>query len=142
MNPSTFMRSALLAVVLGCVAFTPSSWHVQSVRADSGTITQVTVAEAKQIIARMPDLTVLDVRTPEEFMAGHLPGAVLLPVSDVDQDAVTLVKDHNAPVLVYCKAGKRSAIAVASLKAQGYTRLWDMTGGIVAWEAAGELVER
>jgi phage shock protein E len=133
-------RGILLATGFACIILAPLLWNAAQTKADTPSIPLVSVAEAKRIMENTPGLTVLDVRTPEEFMSGHLKGAVLLSVSDVDQQSAKVLPDKQAPVLVYCHSGKRSAAAVAKLKAQGYTRLWDMHGGIIAWIDAKEPV--
>lgn len=90
---------------------------------------------------RRPNTTILDVRTPEEFAAGHLPGAVNIDVSAPDfADRIgTLVPD--APYAVYCRSGNRSAAAVEQMTAAGFTQVFDLGGGILDWqEAGGEVV--
>jgi len=138
MNMKT--RLQVLGVAIAGGAWVSLLGNPGPAHADPAAMAPFSLAEAKRELATTPGLTVLDVRTPEEFASGHLPGAVLLPVTEVDRDAATVLKDRDAPVLVYCRSGARSAAAVAKLKAQGYTRLWDLAGGIIAWQAAGEVV--
>lgn len=101
------------------------------------------VAATKEFIAKSPKPVVLDVRTPEEFAEGHLPGAVLVTVGEKDfADKVKKVVAVDQPVLVYCKSGKRSAAAVAALKAAGFSQIHELKGGVTAWsEAKEELVK-
>ena len=102
----------------------------------------VSPAEAKQTLEHTPGIVVLDVRTPEEYQAGHLHHAVLLPVNTVEAKAASVLKDKHQPVLVYCHSGSRSAVAVKTLRAQGYTAVSELDGGIIAWSAAGLPVEK
>ena len=98
----------------------------------------IDAAAVEALLAAPPaGLVVLDVRTPEEFAAGHLEGAV-----DIDFQSATFATDVAAvgldtPVLVYCHSGNRSAQAVAAMVQLGFTDLTELDGGIVAWEAAG-----
>lgn len=83
------------------------------------------------------DVTVLDVRSPEEFEQGHIPGAVLLPDSEVRENALGVMPDKDQVILVYCRSGRRSEGAARALIDLGYTRVYDF-GGIIDW--VGEIV--
>ena len=74
----------------------------------------------------------VDVREPDEFAVGHIPGAKLLPLGQVIDRAAEVLPDKNALWLVYCRTGRRSADAVQKLEALGYTDLRDL-GGILSW---------
>jgi phage shock protein E len=90
---------------------------------------------------RRPGTTVLDVRTPGEFAAGHLPGAVNVDVSAPDFLARLATLDPSAPYAVYCRSGNRSAAALAQMREAGFTAAYHLGGGITAWqEAGGEVV--
>ncbi|BDG16044.1 rhodanese-like domain-containing protein [Thermus brockianus] len=78
---------------------------------------------------------VVDVRTPQEFAQGHVPGAINLPVEEVARWADTLPKDK--PVYLYCRSGNRSRQAAEYLKGKGYTNLYNVEGGVLAIESAG-----
>jgi len=77
----------------------------------------------------------LDVRTPEEYAQGHIAGATLIPVQELEQRLAEVPKDRQ--VYVYCRSGVRSARASAMLFKAGYTNIENVTGGIRAWQAAG-----
>ena len=70
----------------------------------------------------------LDVRQADEFNAGHIDGAVLVPHDTVVEKIGAVVPDKNTPVYVYCRSGRRSAIAVEAMKKLGYTDLTDLGG--------------
>jgi len=70
----------------------------------------------------------IDVRTPEEFADGHLQGALLLPVDRIAQDIAARVPDKNTPVRLYCRSGRRSALALEALRQLGYTRVQNLGG--------------
>ena len=78
---------------------------------------------------------VLDVRTPEEYAAGHIQGAKLIPVQELSEHLAELPKDRQ--IYVYCHSGRRSAKAAAMLAKHGFSRVENMVGGIEAWKAAG-----
>lgn len=69
---------------------------------------------------------ILDVRTPEEFAAGHLDGAVLVDIKDPSFDEKLTALDPAVPYVVYCRSGNRSAQAVERMKAAGFTDLTDL----------------
>lgn len=75
----------------------------------------------------------LDVRTPEEYATGHIEGAVNNNVDDAAFDKNLAHLDKEKPVLVYCKGGGRSAAAVEKLKALGYKKVYELEGGMLAW---------
>lgn len=81
----------------------------------------------------------LDVRTPEEYQAGHIPGATLIPLDQLAARAGELPADE--PILIYCRSGNRSLQAMNLLGAAGFTGLTSMDGGIGAWASAGFPVE-
>ena len=70
---------------------------------------------------------VLDVRTVDEFASGHVKGAKLLPYDEITADsAAKLIAEKSTPVVVYCRSGRRSKIAVETLQKLGYTNLTDL----------------
>ena len=78
---------------------------------------------------KLPDNAVLlDVRRIEEFNAGHIDGAVLVPHDTIAEKIGSEIPDKNTPVFVYCRSGRRSAMAVEAMKKLGYTDLTDLGG--------------
>ena len=96
----------------------------------------VSYEELQAKLAKKENFVLLDVRTQEEFAEGHIGGAVLLPYDQVEQKAVGLLPDKDKPIIVYCRSGRRSAIAAESLRGLGYKDVKDF-GGISRWQ--GEL---
>ena len=80
---------------------------------------------------------ILDVRTPAEFTQGHIPGAVNINVKDGTFVRKVSELDKNSPVYVYCRSGVRSAKAVELLKNEGFTKIYNLRGGIQAWTQKG-----
>jgi rhodanese-related sulfurtransferase len=87
------------------------------------------------------DTVVLDVRTPEEFKAGHVPGAVNLDIGDKDFDKKVEKLDKDKTYIVHCARGGRSARAAAKMKSN-FANLYDFSGGMTAWQKAGKPVEK
>ena len=81
------------------------------------------------------DALVLDVREPHEWVAGHAPGALHIPLSELT--ARTAEVPQDGPVAVVCHLGGRSSRAVAWLQAQGWTSTRNVEGGMEAWARAG-----
>ena len=103
-------------------------------------VTDVQVSEAPSILAE-PGITVVDVRTPAEFAAGHLPGAVNIDLQSntFAEQIADLPKDEA--YFVYCQSANRSGTATDHMADAGFTTVYDMQGGVTAWQAAGgELV--
>ena len=95
-------------------------------------ITKITAEQAKEMIDSSTELIVLDVRTQEEYDETHIEGAILIPDYEIDTQAEELITDKNATLLVYCRSGRRSALASQTLYELGYTSVYDF-GGIIDW---------
>ncbi len=79
------------------------------------------------------DVIILDVREQNEFDAGHISGAVALPVGTISEDsAAAVIPEPDSVVLVYCRSGNRSKKASAALAELGYTNIYEF-GGINTW---------
>ena len=92
---------------------------------------EITPEQLKKRIDSGENLFVLDVRNPNEFAICRIPGTVLLPLPELPARFVEVPKDRE--VIVHCKSGMRSAKAIEFLKAQGFTKLVNLTGGILGW---------
>ena len=91
-----------------------------------------------------PDPTLIDVRTPAEFEAGHIPGAVNVPLDELkgSLDQLCAVLDDHHDVVLVCRSGARAGQAETALAGAGRTDLRVLDGGMVAWEQAGAPVNR
>lgn len=98
----------------------------------SGVYQSMTPAEAKARLESGDPVILLDVRTQAEYDDKHIPGARLLPSTDIQTTAFTALPDPAAEILVYCRSGRRSKEAVEKLVALGYTNVYDI-GGILDW---------
>lgn len=112
--------------------------------AGSGTTSQiikdVSPQEAHGLIqqnAGNADFVILDVRTPQEYAAGHIAGSVNLDFYRSDFEAGLDKLDKTRVYLVYCRSGHRSGQAVDIMRKLGFAEVYNMDGGIVDWETAG-----
>lgn len=92
----------------------------------------ITAAQVKARLDKGDMLTVIDVRTKEEYASGHIPGSILIPFDEIKAKTGQLPQDKNTEIVVYCRSGRRSAIAADTLIALGYNRIYDM-GAISSW---------
>jgi rhodanese-related sulfurtransferase len=88
----------------------------------------------KALLTSQAKIVLVDVREPDEYAAGHIDGARLMPLGTVETAYRDLPKDVK--LVVYCRSGKRSAKAVSFLTAHGYTNAVSLDGGYLAWTAA------
>ncbi|MDD4095984.1 MAG: rhodanese-like domain-containing protein [Oscillospiraceae bacterium] len=92
----------------------------------------ITAEEAKTMMDTLESYIIVDVREQSEFNAGHIEGAVLVPVGSIEELAPELLPDKDQILLLYCRSGNRSAQAAAKLRDMGYTNIYDF-GGIRDW---------
>ena len=96
------------------------------------TYQQISQEEAKAMMDTQ-EILILDVREQDEYDAGHIPGAVLLPVGSITKDtASAVIPAKDTVVLVYCRSGNRSKTASQALAELGYTGIYEF-GGINTW---------
>lgn len=104
-----------------------------SIFADTpGAYRKIPAKDAKSMIDK-GGVTIVDVRRPEEYAAGHIPGAVLVTLQTLEQTSSSVLPDKNAVLLVYCRTGIRSANASDKLIKMGYKNVYDIAGGITQW---------
>ena len=87
-------------------------------------------------LKEVPDAQLLDVRTPGEFSEGHLANAKNFDWNGTEFNAQISGLDKSKPVFVYCMSGKRSAAAAEKMRAEGFTEVYELEGGISAWRGA------
>ena len=93
---------------------------------------QITAEEAKKIMDSGEEHIILDTREQDEFDEGHIPGAILIPYTEIENKAEAMLPDKDKLILVYCRSGRRSKIAAESLSKLGYTNVKEF-GGIIDW---------
>lgn len=80
---------------------------------------------------------ILDVRELHEWQEQHIAGAIHIPLAQVEARISELSQYKNSPVIVQCRSGKRSAKAAGTLQSAGFTQVYNLTGGIIAWTDEG-----
>ena len=93
---------------------------------------QITPEKAKKIMDSGEEYIILDTREQDEFDEGHIPGAILIPYTEIENKSEKMLPDKDAQILVYCRSGRRSKIAAESLAKLGYTNVKEF-GGIIDW---------
>ncbi|MDO5719532.1 MAG: rhodanese-like domain-containing protein [Actinomycetaceae bacterium] len=101
----------------------PSSTSSQAT--DSDQLSALTLDNAAE-----SDVLVIDVRTPEEFAGGHIPGAKNVPLDSISTEIASVASDKDEPLALYCRSGNRSGQALALLEDAGYTAMVNL-GGIM-----------
>jgi len=101
----------------------------------TGFLPQISVHSLQEVLTKYGNHTVIDVRTPTEWQAGHLDGAIHLPLPQLITEGINL--DVNSHVSVICGSGYRSNIAGSMLKTNGYGHVYSVIGGMMAWRMAG-----
>ncbi len=132
MKPRTILiavAAAAVVLVIAALAFIP--------KGGSGTLPasgDVTASAVDGIVSGGARL--IDVRTAAEYQAGHIKGAENVPIDTVPTAAGGW--DKSTPILLYCATGARSANAFSYLQAQGFTKVYNLAGGVATW--TGDLV--
>lgn len=98
-------------------------------------VKQIKPLELQRWLTNNEQLTLIDVRTPREFEAEHIRGARLLPLSVLRQRSGELPDDR--PIVCVCRSGARSQSACEQLARQGFTNLFNLSGGMIAWKRDG-----
>jgi rhodanese-related sulfurtransferase len=94
---------------------------------------QITPEDVKKIMDSVEEHIILDTREQDEFEEGHIPGAILIPYTEIENRAKEMLPDKDKLILVYCRSGRRSKIAAESLAKLGYTNVKEF-GGIIDWK--------
>lgn len=125
---------AVLAVTVGTVGYIfigPDSGTAGAGASGTSTFRTITPVEAKALIESRRDMLLVDVRSPEEFQGGSLPGATLIPFWDFAKGKYDLPKDK--PILLICAVGGRSLACGQILASKGYREVYNLKGGLDAW---------
>jgi sulfur-carrier protein adenylyltransferase/sulfurtransferase len=100
----------------------------------------VTVSELRDRLEAEPAPFLLDVREPWEYVAGHVPGAALIPLGDLERRVSEVPRDR--PVFAICHSGQRSLAAAGYLQTLGYADVTNVDGGTAAWMERGYPVDK
>ncbi len=126
------MKSKIILIFFLILIITTLSACSSKDNSSASEYSKITTKEAKDMMDKDSAITILDVRTEEEFNIGHIDGAILIPDTDILEKAEDTLTDKSATILVYCRSGRRSALAAADLVKLGYSNVYDF-GGIIDW---------
>ena len=129
------MGRSAIAVALG--ALVTAAAFAQD--PDSTKVTSISAVELQERRGSGAAPVVIDVRTPNEYASGHIPGAVNIPFDQVAQRISEIDAPHG--VALYCMIGPRARKGESALLAAGYEKIFHLEGGFAAWQAAGLPVE-
>ena len=128
----------LTAIAIGVLVFLPLLPSGCTMSKDQSSVPHVTVDQLHQKVSANRELYLLDVRTEPEYLAERLQFADdRIPFDSLDASLSRLPADKNTEIYAFCRSGRRSAIAAGYLRSVGYTRVFNVEGGIIAWKAAG-----
>jgi len=132
-----FTRRQIAITILGAAFLAGLGFATSLAGQSAGAL--LTPEKASQLIAENGVDLLLDVRTPKEYTGpeGHLAGSKLIPVQTLEQRLAEIDEYKDRPVLLYCRTGARSGYASKLLKSKGFTKVYDLSGGILAWKGKG-----
>ena len=93
----------------------------------------VELINPKDLHAKLGDIQLIDIRTPREFKSGYIKGAVNINFFDRDFTGQMLKLNKEKEIYIYCRSGNRTGKAANKLKDQGFTKIYDLQGGILNW---------
>jgi rhodanese-related sulfurtransferase len=127
------------APIVGTLAFLAVAWSC--VRGDATSRASIEPSELAARISSDEAPFVLDVRSPDEFASGHIPGAVNVPVHELAERLLGLGLSPSDEIVVHCERGGRAEAAESILRESGYTGVRDLGGHMQAWRAGGHPLE-
>ena len=124
----------IIAIGIGITFFSSCKESPTQITDIKGEIELISPQQVYDAIYKDRSIQLIDVRTPEEFKGNHLKGAQNICVTSDDFKEKVKMLDKNKPVYVYCNRGGQSAQAAIALKELGFTKIYDLEGGILLWE--------
>ncbi|HLA72814.1 MAG TPA: rhodanese-like domain-containing protein [Steroidobacteraceae bacterium] len=142
------MNKSLVVVacaLLGAAGIAATSSAADPAAADTTAVPAPPITQS-ELLARLekkdPELVVLDVRTPAEFAAGHVPGARNVSHDLLSSQVADLAELRDKQVVLYCRSGRRTLLAEETLRRAGFTKLLHLQGDYLAWEAEHRPIEK
>ena len=99
----------------------------------SSRVVNLTYSQSNELITSSPNLKILDVRSSSEYRDGHIPGAVNISYEDLEFEIDDLVPEKDNPILIYCRTGRRSHLAIETLKELDYEKIYHIYEGLSDW---------
>lgn len=121
-----FFQSAFVVLLIACAVG----------RAEAASSESLSPREASSMSAAQKAV-IVDVREDSEWNEQHIPGAIHIPLGQLNERLAELKQYKDTPVITQCKSGGRSAKALDVLKTAGFSKVYNMDGGIIAWDKAG-----
>ncbi len=132
-----FLSIVLIAILLA--ACQPKPVTEETISVAGGSYKNISAPEL-QTMLKNKDFVFINVHIP---FAGNIAGTDLsIPYDQIEQNLSQLPGEKNAKIVLYCRSGRMSAIAAETLVKLGYTNLWNLNGGMEAWEQAGYSIEK
>lgn len=128
---ATYTVLMIAVCLIGCSSVSTSQRVQEEQEMREGYIS-ISMEEAKQLMEEETDFILLDVRTVEEFEAGHIPGAICIPNETIGEEEIAELPDKEQKILIYCRSGNRSKQAAKKMVELGYQKLVEI-GGIIDW---------
>ncbi|MDD2968636.1 MAG: rhodanese-like domain-containing protein [Lachnospiraceae bacterium] len=125
-------KKTVAAMLFGALSFVLLGMGFGVQDSGAAAYKKLSAQQAKAIMDSGDPYVLLDVRTEEELQERHIKGTILIPYTEVKSRAASELPDKDAVVLIYCRSGRRSAIAANDLIKIGYTQVYDF-GGINDW---------
>jgi len=135
------MKFVMDNIYLVAVALVSGSMLVWPLLRRGGGGPRVTASDAVQLINKH-DAVVVDIREPSEYAAGHILNSRNVPLKELDSRVKELARFKEKPVIVACDTGNRSRGGVAALKKLGFSQVYNLAGGLGAWQQAGLPTEK
>ncbi|WP_091410398.1 rhodanese-like domain-containing protein [Aquimarina amphilecti] len=131
------IKTILTVVVLSVLLFNCKNTSTS----DTAVVELITVEEMDSLL-EMEKVQLVDVRTAKEYAEGHIEGAINIDFSDENFETLISEVDKTKPVAVYCGRGGRSGKCSAYMKKAGFTKIYDLDGGITEWKYKGKQITK
>ncbi|WP_298543714.1 rhodanese-like domain-containing protein [uncultured Aquimarina sp.] len=126
------IKTILTVVILSILLFNCKDNNTKD------TAVELITVEEMDSLLEMEKVQLVDVRTPQEYAEGHIEGAINIDFSDENFETLISEVDKSKPVAVYCGRGGRSGKCSAYMKKAGFTKIYDLDGGITEWKYKGK----
>lgn len=130
----TFFKDNVVWIVMALVSGGMLLWQTFKGRGGGASVSPL---QATLMINR-EDAVVIDVREQAEWNKGHIPNARHIPLGDIEKRVAELEKFKSKPLILSCATGSRSGAAAATLRKAGFEKVFNLAGGVPAWEQAGQ----